>query len=487
MTDLDFRFSVRPVESAGPAAWTSGTVLAGLALFGAVWLAQLSLGHPTLPMDDIEQLTWVRSLEWGYYKHPPLPTWLLWLPVHLFGWSAATVCALGAATTLGAVAILWRLLVTLRGAVHASVAMLAALCITYYNGRLSYYNHEVVLLLLSTASAALCWAAFTTRRLAWWLGLGLALGLGALAKYQVAVTVASVLAFAIHQRAWRDGRHRLGLLLAALVVLLAFAPHLLWLRTHDFAPIAYAVDSSLGAHLDAGDRLAGAAHWLADQLGNRALPAFVLLVLAARFAHRPEASVGDTVHAPSSRALLLCWGLVPLAFMPVAGLATGTALPLHWGTPFLLFVVPAAMELAAPARWARLELKATAAIFVGIQALLLAQSQWFAATPPPAASWRAFDARQVAERIAADAHAGLGGPVQVVIGPAAYAGALALQLPEQPLVLIDGRFDRSPWLRPQTVDRRGAVELVRGAATAGGPLHGTGFPGLAWRLVKPAP
>ncbi|MBC7716569.1 MAG: glycosyl transferase, partial [Pseudorhodobacter sp.] len=37
------------------------------------------------PVDNIEQLTWVRSLQWGYYKHPPLPTWLLWLTVQGFG------------------------------------------------------------------------------------------------------------------------------------------------------------------------------------------------------------------------------------------------------------------------------------------------------------------------------------------------------------------------------------------------------------------
>src|SRR5256885_10565865 len=32
--------------------------------------------HDALPIskDNLEQLTWVHSLEWGYYKHPPLPT-----------------------------------------------------------------------------------------------------------------------------------------------------------------------------------------------------------------------------------------------------------------------------------------------------------------------------------------------------------------------------------------------------------------------------
>ena len=190
--------------------WVAG----GLLVFAAVWLSALAHDSLAPPVDTVEQLTWVRSLEWGYYKHPPLPTWLAWLPVRVFGLSAWTGYVMGAACTLAALGLMWRLLVTLRGPAFAGVALLAALCITYYNGRLHYYNHNVVLLLLSTASAALCWQAFSTRQWRWWFGLGLAIGLGALAKYQIAVTVASVLVFAVHQRAWRDPVHRWGALLA---------------------------------------------------------------------------------------------------------------------------------------------------------------------------------------------------------------------------------------------------------------------------------
>ena len=48
-------------------------------VFAALWLSLLGFSSFAPPIDNIEQLTWVRSLEWGYYKHPPLPTWLLWL------------------------------------------------------------------------------------------------------------------------------------------------------------------------------------------------------------------------------------------------------------------------------------------------------------------------------------------------------------------------------------------------------------------------
>ena len=214
-------FASRLLRTSLPVGWL---ITLGLLVFAAVWLSHLAYTSLSPPVDDIEQLTWVRSLEWGYYKHPPLPTWLMWLPVWLFGLSRWTAYIAGAACTLSALGLMWSLLARLRGTRYAAVALLAALCITYYNGRLYYYNHNIVLMLLSAASANLCWQAFATRQRRWWVGLGLAIGCGALSKYQIAVTIVCVLAFAWHQRAWRHPVHRLGMLLACLIALLLFAP-----------------------------------------------------------------------------------------------------------------------------------------------------------------------------------------------------------------------------------------------------------------------
>ena len=51
---------------------------------------------------------------------------------------------LGAACTMSAAVLLWQLLVKVRGPAYAVVALLAALCITFYNGRLYYYNHNTL-------------------------------------------------------------------------------------------------------------------------------------------------------------------------------------------------------------------------------------------------------------------------------------------------------------------------------------------------------
>ncbi len=472
----------------------------GLLLFAAVWLLHIDHATLTPPADNIEQLLWVGSLEAGYYKHPPLPTWLFWLPVRLLGGSAWTSYLAGAAFTLTAMAVLWSLLARLRGQRHATLALLATLCVTFYNGRLHYYNHNVVLLLFVTAAAALCWQACSTGRLRWWAALGVCIGLGLLAKYQMALAAASTLAFWLHQRGWRSRQHRRGLLLAVLLALLVALPHLRWLPANDFGPIRYAMGSSLAAGLGPLDRLLGAARWLLDQLLNRALPAWLLLGLAARMAWRrrdaaspsPASTRPEPAQPAASRALLVCWGVLPLLSITALGALLGADLQLHWGTAFLPLAVAAAMEMRWPrVRWQDVPLLPVLKAFATIQLALLLLSHLTSPYGPAALQsrhWRSFDAAALAEAVAGPARDGLGGGIRVVIGPGAQAGALALRLAERPLVLIEGRLDFSPWVAKSLVARCGALELVSGAAPGEGfrPVGG-GFPDLSWRVIGPVP
>lgn len=475
---------------------TSVCVVVLLCVFAACWLPVLNATSLAPPVDNIEELVWLRTLDWGYYKHPPLPTALAWLIAQAAGASAWTTYLLGAVITLTAMWLLWTLLRELRGVRYATISLAAALCITFYNGRLYYYNHNVVLLLLSTATAMLTWRAFTKRQLRWWFWIGMTVGLGALTKYQVAVTLASLACFWVSQRAWRDDVHRLGALLAALVALTIFLPHVIWLRTHDFGPVNYALESSLGVDLPAGARALSTLNWIADELLNRAVPAFLLLglvlyVSTRRFRASPAVQFQGVSRAQStsSLGLLLCWGLVPLAFMALVAMLFGAQLQLEWGTPFLLFVVPCAMELRPRARWDAASHRSLAAIFIVIQALLVTIN---IATSPIGlhrfadTHWRSFPAHHLALRIATEARLRLHGPVAVVIGSVGEAGALSLELPEHPVVLIDGRYDRSPWLTPELVAACGALDLTHSVVRShDGARTGTPLPDFEWRVVPP--
>lgn len=480
-----------PEAAAAPAPrlprWPEGARLAlALAAFAALWLWHLDATSLAPPVDDIEQLVWVRTLAWGYYKHPPLPTWLIWPAVQLFGVSRWVTAVAGALTTLGAMALFWALLRRLRGRTHAWTALGAVLCISYYNGRLDYYNHEVVLLLASNACALLAWQAHRTQRRRWWAALGLALGLGALAKYQIVVTATAAAVFFALRGDLRLPAQRRGLVLAAAVAAAVFAPHVAWLAGHGFGPVHYALDASLGAGLPPATRAKDAVTWLLDQGLNRGLPA--LLFLAACGA-RSRPAVPRAPAPDAARTLLLAWGLTPLAFMPMTGLLTGADLQLHWGMPFLPWAVAAGMELAAPqGGWRTVRRPAALTAFAAIQALLLALSWATSPAGPPAwrqPHWRTFDAAALAARIGPPARAALGGPVPLVIGPPPWAGTLALALPERPPVQLASRSAHGRWAADPDGRRCGAVRIGPRASLPDGQPLGPPFDTLAWRIERP--
>lgn len=460
-----------------------------LVAFAVAWLFECAATSLVPPVDNLEQLTWQHSLEWGYYKHPPLTTALAWLAVRVLGPTAWATYLLGAALTLATMVLFWRLLRELRGARYANIALLAALGITFYNSRLYYYNHNIPLLLLVTAAAWATWRAFQRRSWIAWALVGIVFGLGALTKYQIAVTAIAALVFWGSQRGWRDPVHRGGALLAVLVALVLFTPHLLWLPRHDFAPIAYATGSSLGARTPFARSVHDALLWLADAVLNRSLPALLLLLVAWWSLRRRRIAPPVQPAADGSRALLLSWGLVPLLFIAGLGVATGADLQLQWGTSFLLFLVPCVMELV-PAAWHRVRDGVALKTFALLQALLLVLNT---VTSPEGVHtwhkhrhWRMFPAEELAERIAPDAQRALGGPVRIVIGAQGEGGALALHLPGDPLLLLDGRYERSPWVTPELVAACGAVQLERSPVplrrwfAAGEPFHN-----LYWRVIPP--
>jgi hypothetical protein len=242
-------------------------------------------------------------------------------------------------------------------------------------------------------------------------------------------------------------------------------------------------------------RVPGALHWTVDQVFNRGLPALLLLGLAAWSARSRGEAAAPAPALPderqrAARALLLCWGLVPLVLIPVMSVAFGSDLQLQWGTPFLLFLAPCVMELKPLAAWQRAPSLLVWKGFLAVQLLLVALT---VATSPIGLKplmdthWRTFAAKRFADRLAEPVHRLLGGPVHVIVGSGAEAGALALQLPERPVVLIDGRYERSPWVRRETVAACGGLELLRSAdplpdATPVGPP----FQGLHWRVILPA-
>ena len=443
-------------------------VVIWLGVWALLWVVILSVLSWSPPMDSVEQLVWVRSLEWGYFKHPPLPTILIWPFVQVFGIHHAVVDVAGGVVIASALWVAWRLVKEMAGTHFAALSLMGTLCITYYSGRTNFYNHNTVLLVFVAGAAWFCWRAFADRSRTAWLALGLMLGLGALAKYQIVLAALSVIAFWTLKRGWRDAQHVRGLLEAAGVAALVFAPHLWWLFTHDFLPMHYAKRSALIAVMPCMQRTTHALHWLADQC-NRLSPAFLLAAglwwktrartVASTMADAQPLAASNT--HPDARRFMVAWGFFPLATIVILGLVTGANLQFQWGTAFVLFTCPALMLCCYKKRSIdAVPFDVALRMFLVVQGLLLV-TLW-ATSPLSGLGWNKsqtmnFRSAHFAERIGAEARKAFGGPVPVIGGAANIASALAIRLPERPLVLLDGDYVTSPWVSAEIVERAGLL------------------------------
>ena len=192
--------------------------------------------------DEAQYWFWAQHPALGYYSKPPLVAWLIALTTGLFGESEFAI----------------RLSAPL---LHAGTAVLVyAIGARLYDSRVGLWSAlayaslpgaSVSAFIISTdAPLVLFWAAalyaFIRARddggAGWWVALGLACGLGLLAKYAMAYWLLSALGYVLLVRAER--RHLRPLLAAAGLALLAYSPNFWWNWQNGFVSYVHVRDNA---------------------------------------------------------------------------------------------------------------------------------------------------------------------------------------------------------------------------------------------------
>jgi 4-amino-4-deoxy-L-arabinose transferase-like glycosyltransferase len=459
-----------------------GIALSVAATCAVVWsvLPALLLSAPHA--DNVEQLNWAHGLQWGYFKHPPLPTWLLRAAIDVFGSSAALTYALAMACSALALFLVWLCARQMMGPRRALIALLLSTGNYYLMGRGSFLNHNTVMLPFVALSA---WAVLRiVRGAGWpvWLLLGLAQALGLLTKYQMALIILANAAALLSAGVHRQPRFAAHLALAGAATVLPLVPHAIWLADHRFSTFEYAGHSLL-AGLGPVQRLVACATFLAQQLARLA-PALFALALTRVFAWRSasalRASAGKPGIGPSDEPGLCAEACSPeagltaearraqaaalamLALLPIAGivllvLVAGVAPQNHWGSSATLLI-----PLLWVSRWPprlRPSLGAVAAATVLCHAGAIG---WNVAVwkfdPGPHHRFAAQALAALAQRYWSTYQSG---PIRLVLGPDWEAGAIALYLPQRPAVLPSGDWRQAPWVDPDLMARCGALVIGR--------------------------
>jgi 4-amino-4-deoxy-L-arabinose transferase-like glycosyltransferase len=217
-------------------------LIAALAALTAARLLWLALSGTDLYPDEAQYWFWAQHPAFGYYSKPPLIAWLIALTTGLFGDGEFAVRL--AAPLLQAAAA---------GFVYAIAARLYDRRTGFWSG-LAYASLPGVsaaAVIVSTDGPLLvCWAAalyaFIRARERgsprWWVAVGIALGLGLLAKYAMVYWLLSALGFVILDRSER--RHLRPLMTAIALGLALYAPNLWWNWTDGFVSYLHTRDNA---------------------------------------------------------------------------------------------------------------------------------------------------------------------------------------------------------------------------------------------------
>jgi 4-amino-4-deoxy-L-arabinose transferase-like glycosyltransferase len=420
------------------------------------WLLPALLQH-NLPLDVIEQLAWGREWQIVYFKHPPLPAWILESIALVFGrWAPAMYLAGPLASALALVAV-WRLGCDLLGPRRALLAVLAQDCVLYFTFFTPEFNHNVVLLPLW---AAIGWAGYRACfRNGSWVLLGVLMALGMLGKYTTILLLVSLLGLAVFHPGLRKLWTRRGPYVAIGVALLLLLPHLVGLWQIDFVPIFFPFARAPGAY-HWYDHLTYPLLFTAAQFGGLAPALLAMALLGWRrdgetlFEGRPKPL------AATARAYLwtITWG--PAALAATASLILGLHLKDMWGSPMWCFIGLFVMaEAVGPITSGGVQRFGIAwgAIFVAVAGVFAVQQTigGYLMRKPTRGQ---FPGRELAAAVEQRWHAVVGSrPLLIVAGDVWLAGNIAFYGKERPSVFIDADQGKSPWITSAALARDGAV------------------------------
>jgi 4-amino-4-deoxy-L-arabinose transferase-like glycosyltransferase len=410
----------------------------------------------SLPLDVVSDgLGWGHEWQLGYFKHPPLPSWLAEASFDAMGdMGPFLLSQLAIAVTCLFVFALGR---EMMGERKAAIGTILLAGVYYFSVPSAEWNHNVAQMPVWAAMVFLFYKALRDGGVRWWLLLGFAAGIGLLTKYSTAVLMATMLLYLL---SGREGRARFltaGPYLALAVCVVTVSPHLWWLQQNNFPSLHYAAERA-GKHAGIVSRVLLPFKFLFTQFTDL-LPALLLAALAGLFGRDMQRSP-DT---HDDERFLLWMGLGPALLTALLSLVAGLGLRAMWGAPMWnltgLIVVYFAGVRADRASFVRLG--------AGTLALLIVMPliYWFTTSYGPEqrghvarSAWpdkpmaRGFDQQYLMLT---------GQPVQIVAGDGWLAGLIAMRSSPRASVFTDGDMKQAPWITPARLAQQGALVVWR--------------------------
>jgi len=431
-------------------------------IFLGIWLALGMAINTSLYADNFEQFDWAHGMEIGYWKHPPITTWILiafqsLAGVHVF--NTYIVCFVCWAVTLY---FYWRLARLLLPSHLADFALLLLSSTYMLTWRAQLFNHNVTLVMMTTITT---WFFFRLMskpqaKLWEWACLGLLSALSILSKYQSMVGLFGlIIAFSLLYK--KNNRpNLLRLAFAFCVFLVVLSPHLYWFYKH-YQMISSFTFGSMSVSRSWLERSHSLFGFFAQQFRFFLVPVLISLVLMAVYRKRKRIDEPALLATYPNRSWVLSLVVFPIAFVIVMNQLLGMALANHWGFGILLFV-PMLLawylgRVIGPEKFSFL------GVYVLFQLINLGAYYGMKDHAKHSVMTHQYDefypSQQMADAVKETWALQTNCPMRVISGPTFEAGIVSLYSGQYPAVVEFGDLRKSPWIKEEDLALHGYVVI----------------------------
>lgn len=299
----------------------------------SVLIRLVYLGTPELFYEEAYYWNYAKHLDIGYLDHPPLIAFIIAFFTNVFGDNEFGV-RFGALLCWIITSIFFcrliRAMFPNKFLMLQSMAILATLPIFFGTGWAM--TPDAPLMACWAALLYFLYQALLKDKKGAWIGVGIALGLGMLAKYTIILVSVAVLIVVLVDKNARKWLFRPQPYYAALIAIALFSPVIIWNHQHEWASFLYQSKS----HVSRADKFA--LHYFIASILIILTPTGFLLAMSASLFRKELYE--DSVIADAKRVHrnFIILGFVPVIVFAIVSLSHETKF--HWTGPAWLAILP---------------------------------------------------------------------------------------------------------------------------------------------------
>ncbi len=476
-----------------------------LFLYLLIWTLAPSILATSVALDVSEGINWGSEWQWGYYKHPPFSSWVLYGFYQLFaklglGFNSGAI-GVYLLSQLCVMATLFCNYQLAKKAFSQSVGVLATVLtmgIFYYTYPTLEFNHNIAQFPIWSGLALAFYLAVTEGKWSHWLWLAVLGGIGMLTKYSVFFLLLPMALYLLypthavqsshltHSTNSNTTKNNWQLLksakpwVCAVLMLAIFSPHLYWLMSNDWLPLSYAQgrghnSSWLTSHFS----------WLSFSV-SQLLVHLPLLVIAVWQRKNLQKLPNYWKNLTASQRLILYIWLSPWLVLCLLSLVFGVKLRDMWGMPMwgLSAVVMASMVQPAKLSIALPKMAKGIAIWLviisGLMMVYVGYGHQLRGKPSrmdwseQAIATKAVQTWQQYAKHSAGANCSL----DSVSGDRWLTALVALHAKPRPSQMFEGTANKSPWMTLDRLEKHGTLVIWEEKTKQNEQDNQTNFPDL---------